>query len=151
VLWLAAAVWIGGAAAAATWDLGGLIEPPPLDLAAYEAAVADAPWLAGLYAARAQAAAAAGVTADAQRDYGRVLAALPGHPGTSLVRARLLARSGDPAARAQASADLDAAEKGFALQRHVLPERAPETERVLREIADLRRELQARSADPGKK
>ncbi|MBI5366840.1 MAG: hypothetical protein HZA54_07365 [Planctomycetes bacterium] len=170
VLWLTLGTTLAAAAAVAAFE-AGRPEGLTLRMAEYDAATRHAPWLMGLYGSRGMKREAAGEAGNAYADYSRVLTVFPGHPGTSLARARVVEAGGaaaPAAARAQALADLDAAERGYRLQRDLAGAGAeadaggsgggavpgvtptPATDETLDRIAELRRKLTAAGDGDGK-
>lgn len=156
VFLLVAALGLGALATLLAGDLGSDKEPVHVEPAALEDALADAPWLVGVYGGQAEAEVAAGNTAAARRDLDRVIGRYPEHPGTRLYRARLLAQAGAAPGTADgetALADLVVAERGFRRQAAALaaaaphrPAPAPALAAVVREIARLRAAVLARPA-----
>ena len=152
VMVLVAGLALSVTAAAACWDLLRPQEEVQLDVPAYDAVAANEPWLAGMYGTWAQQAEASGDSAAALYNYGRVLAALPKHPGTCHARARLLWLTGavaDSGSRRQALQDLENARRGYAYQSRVLSEAngssaaPPATAAFLASIEDLRRRIES--------
>lgn len=158
VMVLVAGLVLSASAAAISWDLSQADEEVRIEMPAYDEAAAQAPWLAGMYGTWAEQAEAGGDAAAALYNYGRVLAAMPGHPGTCHARARLLWRTGavaDPKSREQALRDLEDARRGYAYQSRVLaeanrpaaaPAPPPATAELLAAIEDLQRRV--RNGEP---
>lgn len=151
VRWAVVGLLLAAAATVGVWERVRAGEEIEMDRALYAVAAARAPWLAGMYGTWGQAAESEGNFGMARACYDQVLTLLPGHPGTALARARLLLRSGAPLGAAECAAiggDLAVAARGIRYQALLLSGDdagpAPATAALLRELADLERELVVR-------